>query len=396
MQVFPALLSRFAMPTESPADPKVGQVRAAMRPEIRHRSVVQAIGVLAPSLALYLAALAGTVLVPWEFARAPLALLTGFALALLFVIAHDAAHDALTPYRRLNAILARLLFVPAWHPYTGWVHAHNHIHHGFTNLSPVDYVWMPLSQPEYGRLPAWQRFFVRLFRWWPGFGLYYATQIHLARMVMPQRDVRSRKQRMWWYLDIVIVLVGVTLQATALVVVARSLGVTTSAAWLLLWGLAVPYATTMWLLGFLTYLHHTHPQIPWFKDQEEWSFYRGQVLGTTHVRFGTTRGINAAIHNIMEHTAHHADPRIPLYHLPDAQEDLESAFAPDVVEQTFTFRSFVYAQRVCQLYDYDNHRWLSYAGEPTSSRTFELPQTDPRHDKTSEHSRPNAAPAMVG
>ena len=384
------------MRSESSADQKVGLVRASMRPEIRERSLVRAIGILVPSLAFYLAALAATVLVPWEWARLPLALLTGFALALLFVIGHDAAHDALTPYRRLNAILARLLFVPAWHPYSGWVHAHNHIHHGFTNLSPVDYVWMPLSKIEYDRLPRWQRLFVRLFRWWPGFGLYYATQIHIRKMFVPERDVRSRKQRRWWYLDIVIVVVGVTLQACAVVAVARVLGLAASAPWLILWGLVVPYATTMWLLGFLTYLHHTHPQIPWFKDQREWTFYRGQVLGTTHVRFGKGRALNAAIHNIMEHTAHHADPRIPLYHLPAAQDDLEAAFAPDVVEHAFTFRSFIYAQRVCQLYDYDNHRWLNYAGEPTSSRTFELPQADPRHDNLAASTRPaDAAPAMA-
>jgi len=300
-----------------------------MRPEMRHRSLVRAIGVVVPSLAFYLVAFAATVLVPWEWARLPLALVTGFALALLFVI----AHDALTPSRRLNAILARVLFVAAWHPYTGWVHAHNHIHHGFTNLSPIDYVWMPLAKADYDRLPSWQRFFVRLFRWWPGFGIYYATQIHFRKMVWPQHDVRNRKQRIWWYLDILIVVAGVALQAWTVAAVARSLGITASAPWLILWGLAIPYATTMWLLGFLTYLHHTHPKIPWFKDEREWTFYRGQVLGTTHVRFGTSRGINATIHNIMEHTAHHADPRIPLYHLPDAQEDLETAFAPDVVEQ---------------------------------------------------------------
>lgn len=348
-----------------------------MRPEIRVRSVLRACGVLLPSLGLYLAALAGTVLAPWEVLRLPLAMITGFALARLFVIGHDAAHDALTPYRRLNALVARLLFIPAWHPYTGWVHAHNHIHHGFTNLSPVDYVWMPLSKAEYDRLPAWRRPLVRLFRWWPGFGLYYATQILFRKMVLPQADVRNRKQRLWWQLDILLVAAGVALQAWLVVVVARALGQTASAPWLIAWALVVPYATTMWLLGFLTYLHHTHPQIPWFKDEREWSYYRGQVLGTTHVRFGTGRTINGAIHNIMEHTAHHADPRIPLYHLPTAQDDLETALAPDVVEHTFTLRSFLYSQRVCQLYDYANHRWLSYSGETTSSRTFEPPQTDP-------------------
>ena len=340
-----------------------------MRPEIRQRSLARAIFVLVPSVALYVASLAVTILIPWEMARPPLALFTGFVAALLFVIGHDAAHDALTPYRWLNALLARLLFLPSWHPYTGWVHAHNHIHHGWTNLSPIDYVWMPLSKPQYDALPGWQRPFVRLFRWWPGFGLYYATQIHVARIVWPQADVRRPRQRLWWHLDVLFVAIGIAAQGLVIIGLARWLAVSASPAWLFLWAAAVPYATSMWLLGFLTYLHHTHPQIPWFDDPAEWSFYRGQVLGTTHVHFG--RGIDGLIHNIMEHTAHHADPRIPLYHLPTAQDDLESVYRNDVVEHNFSWRSFAYTQRVCQLYDYDNHRWLNYAGQPTSSRTFD-------------------------
>lgn len=364
------------------AEINVGQVRAAMRPEIRRRSLARAIVVLVPSLALYLASLSGTILIPWELARPPLAILTGLAAALLFVIGHDAAHDALTPYRWLNALVARLLFVPTWHPYTGWVHAHNHIHHGWTNLSPIDYVWMPLSKSQYDRLPGWQRLCVRLFRWWPGFGLYYATQIHVGRIMLPQADVRRPRQRLWWYLDILLVAVGMTIQGLLIVALARASGVAASSAWLILWAAVVPYATSVWLLGFLTYLHHTHPQIPWFNDANEWSFYRGQVLGTTHVQFG--RGIDGFIHNIMEHTAHHADPRIPLYHLPAAQDDLESAFSKDVVEHKFSFRSFRYTQRVCQLYDYDNHCWLNYAGEPTSSRTFESPKATERAVNSAE------------
>jgi omega-6 fatty acid desaturase (delta-12 desaturase) len=168
--------------------------------------------------------------------------------------------------------------------------------------------------------------------------------------------------------DNALVVGGVVLQGAAAVAIARMWGTASSPLATLFWALFVPYAVAMWLLGFLTYLHHTHPQIPWFNDREEWSFYRGQVLGTAHVQFG--RRINGTIHNIMEHTAHHVDPRIPLYHLPIAQQDLENAF--DVVEHAFSLRSFAYTQRVCQLYDFENHCWLSYAGERTSSRTFQL------------------------
>lgn len=292
-----------------------------------------------------------------------------FGASLLFVLGHDAAHDSLTPFRRLNAILARLLFVPSWHPYTGWVHGHNHVHHGWTNLSPVDYVWVPLSREEYSRLPAWRRAIVRLHRSWPGFGLYYSSQIHWKKVVLPQPEVRDPRQRLRWRLDNLFVLGAVAATGAGAVALARAAGVDAPAPWLLLWALVVPYAVTAWLLGFLTYLHHTHPRIPWFRDEAEWSFHRGQVLGTAHVRFGGP--IDGAIHNIMEHTAHHVDPRIPLYRLARAQDDLEVRFSDDVVGHRFTIRSFAYLQRVCRLYDFEGHRWLDWSGEPTSRRTFE-------------------------
>ena len=33
-------------------------------------------------------------------------------------------------------LIGRVLFVPAWHNFTGWIHAHNHVHHGWTNFQP--------------------------------------------------------------------------------------------------------------------------------------------------------------------------------------------------------------------------------------------------------------------
>jgi len=131
----------------------------------------------------------------------------------------------------------------------------------------------------------------------------------------------------------------------------------------------------LYLVGFLTFLHHTHPLIPWFDDLQEWTFYKGQIRGTAHVSFPGP--INWVIHGIMEHTAHHADPRVPLYRLAEAQESLAQAFPDDIIEHKFGWHSFSYTLRTCRLYDFRNHRWLDWNGEPTSSRTIAAPVAAP-------------------
>lgn len=346
--------------------PTAGQVRGSMPSEVRRRSLVLALAVLVPGVAVYLAAWFLTIVAPW-WLWPVLSPLTGLAASVLFVIGHDAAHDALTPYRRLNSNLGRLLFIPSWHCYAGWVHAHNHIHHGWTNLQTHDYAWAPLSLAQYRSLSGWRRFFIRLYRWWPGFGLYYTVEILIKRTLYITPDVQRRKARLWWLFDNMFLLFGVLAQGAATISVARYFGITTSPVLLILAALIVPFIVVQWLIGFVTYLHHTHPSIPWFQDFDEWTFYTGQVLGTSQTDFAA--GINHAIGNIMEHTAHHVDPRIPLYHLPRAQDRLAAEHSP--VRHNFSWRSFAYLQRTCQLYDFDHHCWLDFSGRPTTSRTID-------------------------
>ncbi|MDX1961951.1 MAG: fatty acid desaturase [Pirellulales bacterium] len=352
----------------NPHHPNAGQVRAVFPPFAHVRRWSRAAAVWLPSAAFYLLSLAAILLTsPWAWP--PLILLTSLAAALLFILAHDAAHDVLTPSRWANQLLARLSFLPAWHPYTGWVHAHNHVHHGWTNFQPRDYVWAPLSLAEYQRLSPVGQAWVRLCRYWPGFGLYYLVEILWKKIWLIQPEVKRRKARLRWLADDLLLVVMLLAQGWGLVVLARYWQ-TPAPAWaIILAAQVLPMFFCNWFVALITYLQHTHPAIPWFQKSAEWSFYLGQVRGTTHTHF--PRGINGWIHNVMEHTAHHVDPRIPLYNLPEAQENLDATHHP--VKHVFTWRSFSYTQRVCQLYDFENHCWLSFGGEPTSSRTVELP-----------------------
>jgi len=77
----------------------------------------------------------------------------------------------------------------------------------------------------------------------------------------------------------------------------------------------------IWFMGFVSFLQHTHPSMAWYDNEAEWSFYHVQLRSTAHVRFPWP--IERLLNNILDHPAHHLDPTIPLYNLPDSQKLLE-------------------------------------------------------------------------
>jgi acyl-lipid omega-6 desaturase (Delta-12 desaturase) len=124
----------------------------------------------------------------------------------------------------------------------------------------------------------------------------------------------------------------------------------------------LPLAVFFWLMGFIIFLHHTHPSVRWFADRSEWSFAESQLAGTVHVLY--PRWVNVLFHHIFDHTAHHIDVRIPFYRLQDAQAAAESAFGADIVVERFSITNFRRTLRECALYDYDQHRWFSFENVP--------------------------------
>ncbi len=140
-----------------PNELRAGGIREIIPEEARHRSTAKGLFLFGVGVGLYLTTFLGTVLAPWWPLKLVFALANAFFLSTLFVIGHDACHGSFVPYRWLNALLARISFLPSWHPYAGWQHGHNHNHHVWTNLRQRDYVWVPLSKDEYDSLPPWRQ-----------------------------------------------------------------------------------------------------------------------------------------------------------------------------------------------------------------------------------------------
>jgi omega-6 fatty acid desaturase (delta-12 desaturase) len=319
----------------------------------------------------YAALVLGAVAMPAIWQRVLCGTLAGLATALLFIVGHDACHGSFTRYKWFNEVLGRIAFLPSLHAFSLWNLGHNQIHHRFTNLKETDYVWRPFSKEEFDGLSPVRRRLERLYRSTLGLGLYYGVEIWWKKMVFPNRHEVVDRKRLYVF-DSCLVAAFAALQ----IGVVMWLGFKVGSPWYasLGFGVALPFAVWNWLMGFVIFQHHTHPSVAWFEDSEEWTFWESQIEETTHVRFPWLAGL--LLHNIMEHTAHHAFTGIPLYQLPKAQSALEASFQGRVKVVPWTMSGFLDAVGRCKLYDYQRHYWTDFEGNETSNRTVNLPVLD--------------------
>jgi omega-6 fatty acid desaturase (delta-12 desaturase) len=285
------------------------------------------------------------------------AVVAGFVTGRLFIIGHDACHQSLTPHRTLNRWLGRIAFLPSLTPYSLWEVGHNVVHHGYTNLKGVDFVWAPLTQQEYGSLSRSRRLLERTYRsgWAPG--LYYMVEIWWRRMFFPTK-ANMPSRRPVFFRDCVLVSGYGVLWLGAVLWAAHASG--QSMLLLALLGFVVPFLFWCAMIGFVVYVHHTHVRIRWHAERDEWSRAGPFVTTTVHLTFPWR--IGSLLHHIMEHTAHHVDMSIPLYRLADAQQKLEELLPQRIVVQRFSWRWYFDTAKRCKLYDFDADCWTGFDG----------------------------------
>jgi acyl-lipid omega-6 desaturase (Delta-12 desaturase) len=310
--------------------------------------------------ALLLAFVAGAVLWDSVGLRVACGLAAGFVIGRLFIIGHDACHQSLTPHRRLNQWLGRIAFLPSLTPFSLWEVGHNVVHHGYTNLKGFDFVWAPLTPEEFARLTPLQQRMDRIYRsgWAPG--LYYLVEIWWKRMFFPARKLMPTRRRVF-VLDNLLVSGFALLWIAGLASLAHATGQRLLP--VLLTGFVVPFLFWTAMVGFVVYVHHTHPEVHWHADRVAWARSQPFVSTTVHLTFPA--GIGAALHHIMEHTAHHVDMTIPLYRLATAQHKLEEMMPGRIIVQPFSWRWYFDTARRCKLYDFERDTWTDYAGRPT-------------------------------
>ncbi|MCR5869027.1 fatty acid desaturase [Aquincola sp. J276] len=342
------------------AIPHRKEIRAWMAP-IASRSTPLALALTLADLLFFLLSLGIAVLASHPAVQLLAGSVTGFVIARLFILGHDACHQAFTPHRRLNRWLGRLVFLPSLTPYSLWEVGHNVVHHGYTNLKGFDFVWEPRTLAEYQALPRWRRALERVYRsgWAPW--LYYLVEIWWARMLFPSRR-HMPTRRAVFTADGLLVSAFAALWVAALVAAADATG--QSAWWLVSAGFVLPFVVWNGFIGFVVYVHHTHQGVAWHQDKKRWAAAQPFVSTTVHLTFRSAMG--SALHHIMEHTAHHVDMSVPLYRLKRAQRLLEQRMPGRIVVQPFSWRWYVRTARACKLYDYERQCWTDWHGRATS------------------------------
>ncbi len=352
--------------------PGPAEVRSRLTDEHRSRTIRLGSKAFVRATLAWAITLAGVVLAPW-WAKIPLALLNGGIISTLFLVGHDAGHGSLFPRRWMNRLSGRISFLPSLHPYTSWVHTHNRLHHAFTSIKEKDPGFPPLTVEEYAQLSMFGRWLHRRKRTWYGLGLFYFLDMWAKWEAFPTR-ARSPKNPKAFQRDRALVFAFAVAWIGGLGWYGWESG--DGAIEMIAVGFVLPQLVWNWLIGFVIFQQHTHPNIPWFSERDLPSptFFDAQVRATPHVELPVQ--FRGAIRHIMEHTAHHADPMVPHYRLASAQQALEDAYPYEILKDHWTIRRFLRIFRICRLYDYSNHRWLDYDGKPLTGALFPTKPVD--------------------
>jgi omega-6 fatty acid desaturase (delta-12 desaturase) len=340
------------------------EIRQTLPEGRRTRSNILALVIFAMNVVVYIATF---ILMFWPDVLAInllFAVFNGMTIGTMFIVGHDACHGSFTSSSTLNKVLARLAFLPSLQPYTSWTYSHNGLHHGWTNLKGKDVVFVPYTMAEYRALHWSRRWMERVFRSPFGIALMYASQIWWKYEVFPKAEHAPKdKQTFFW--DRLLVAGFLIVQIAVALVLSYE---AEAPVWWWAGGamgmLLLSYAAWFLLIAIITFQQHTHPEVPWYDNWEEWNFYRGQLHSTPHMEYPFW--LHWLLHNVMDHNAHHVDPQIPMYQLTTSQRSLEQSYGEDIATSLGTIRQYLKTLRVCRLYDYEKHQWTDFDGTPTS------------------------------
>jgi len=327
------------------------EIRNQILPARYERSNTKAAAWLAFDLAVYVAFMVGIFMSNTWWLQLLLGIGAGCSVAMLFVWAHDAAHGALFKSRRVSEWLGTLAMLPSLNMYRLWSHGHNRVHHGFTSFSPIDWIWRPWTPDEYQAKSMGQRVLYRMERTPWLCALHYLVRVWWDGMICykPEKPGEAATR----------------MRNNKVLTLAFALGMGTLA-WFhaggvvgVLAALVLPFLVFNYFIALFVYLHHTHPDIPFFNQRDEWSQSLGQIYCSTVIR--CSRISEALTHNILIHVPHHVSPAIPFYQLKPAYEDLKRVYGQYIHEYRFSWSTVFMIFRSCKLYDFEQRRWYTYA-----------------------------------
>ncbi|KAI1326234.1 fatty acid desaturase-domain-containing protein [Xylariaceae sp. FL0255] len=321
---------------------------------------------VARDLGFYLAFLAGALYVEKTTDNTAISILTryvvfpyaaGIALTGLWVLGHEAGHGAFSTNKTIANTFGFICHSALMSPYFAWRSSHGR-HHQYANNVSIDLNYVPPSREEYrtmfGRSSTRGREAIKAAAAADG----KETHIHeddvfedapfvvLMRIVLQQLigwhwyllthitagpDSSPKKSRGWWdnshflpnsslfrndeFWNILISDVGLLGMMGIVYKLGQEFGFYT-----LLWTYAIPLLWVNHWIVMITYLHHTHVDLPKYTP-ESWTYLRG-ALATVDRDPGFI--LRHMTHHIIDrHVIHHLFPRIPHYHAEDATEAIK-------------------------------------------------------------------------
>ncbi len=328
------------------------------------RHLFRPIALLTAEFGLYLFVVLAAVIAQPLWEKLAFATVAGGLVSTLAIIGHDCAHRGGTRYQWLNRLIGTIGFLPALHPLSRWAHHHNQVHHRYTAQIGIDNAYSPMTVAEYrAASPGRQRYYRFLRSVW-GQPLYYLTEIWWPKIFAPGAAER-RGFGASDYADIALVyawtvafLAGLTWVSLHFAAT-RTLGAAFANA--AIFGLAIPFLLWNLLISFVTVIQHTGPDVKWSVPTGRPSTVEQRMAGTVRIRFPEV--IDILFHRLMQHTAHHLNPIIPMYSLKSAQHDLEDGHGDEVLSIRWTPSYHARLTRTCKLYDPQIDGWRGFEDE---------------------------------
>jgi len=243
----------------------------------------------------------------------------------VWVIAHECGHQGFSDYKWVNNTVGLILHSLLLVPYHSWRISHS-MHHKGTNHIERDQVFVPTTR-SFLKLnkneevmeisPLGNLFWIAIMLTfgWPCYLIYNASGQQYAQFTSHfshKSPIFKRHQQ----LDVILSDVGLLLVICLFYWICQTYGLV-----FFIQYYGIPYLwVNLWLVT-ITYLQHTHEEVPHYRG-EEWNFIQG-ALATVDRNYGF---LNQVFHHIGDtHVAHHLFSTMPHYHAEEATQYLKKA-----------------------------------------------------------------------
>ncbi|KAB8316226.1 fatty acid desaturase [Tolypothrix campylonemoides VB511288] len=227
----------------------------------------------------------------------------------LFVVGHDCGHQSFSKKKWLNDLIGHLSHTPILVPYHGWRISHR-THHKNTGNIDNDESWFPPTESQY-KLMNWVQKIGRDYFFLLAYPVYlFKRSLYKQGSHFLPSSPLFKPSEKW----------DVITSTTLWALMVAFLGFLTYE-WGWMWLLKYyvgPYLVFVIWLDLVTFLHHTEPDIPWYRG-EDWTFLKGAISSIDR-DYGF---INHIHHDIGTHVAHHIFLNIPHYNLLKATEAIK-------------------------------------------------------------------------